>query len=121
MGSVRTVAAAAGAILSGVGLWAFIAARSFYDLVATYPPYNEHFLHDIGAFNLGLGATLLLALWRDDALFAVLAGNAIGAAFHAASHIADAEISGARDPILTTLLALALGVAAEWRRRVIRG
>jgi hypothetical protein len=30
--------------------------------VATYPPFNEHLLHDIGAFNLGLGATLLLAL-----------------------------------------------------------
>jgi hypothetical protein len=116
----RAAAIAAGLILTGVGLWAFFAARSFYDAVATYPPYNEHFLHDIGAFNLGLGAVLLLTLKWSDALLLALAGNAVGATFHAASHIADAEINGPRDPILTTLLAVTLIAAAAWRWRAIR-
>jgi hypothetical protein len=116
----RAVAVAAGAILTGVGLWAFFDARSFYDVVATYPPYNAHFLHDIGAFNLGLGAVLLLTLLWTDALLVALAGNAVGASFHAASHIADAEINGPRDPILTTLLAVALLVATAWRWKATR-
>ncbi len=120
MTPVRAVAAVAGATLLGIGLWAFFAAKSFYDVVATYPPYNEHFLHDIGAFNIGLGVVLLLALLWTDALLVVLAGNALGATFHAASHIADAEINGARDPILTTLFAIALIVSSAWRWRVIR-
>jgi hypothetical protein len=46
------------------GIWAGIAPRSFARLVAF--PYHEHSLHDLGAFQVGIGATLLLALvWRD--------------------------------------------------------
>jgi hypothetical protein len=26
-------------------------------------PYHEHFLHDLGAFQLGIGATLLALAW----------------------------------------------------------
>ena len=40
------------------GLWAMVAPEGFYASVALYPPYNRHFIHDIGAFMLGLGATL---------------------------------------------------------------
>ena len=121
MRGIRIVAIGAGLVLAVVGGWAFVDPRSFYDLVATYPPYNEHFLRDIGAFNLGLAATLLLTLRWSDALLVVLAGNAVGAGFHAASHIIDADISGPRDPLLTTLLAAILLFAALWRWRTLPG
>ena len=39
----------------GSGLWAFLAPQSFFNQLATFPPYNEHLLHDIGAFSIGLG------------------------------------------------------------------
>jgi hypothetical protein len=39
---------AAGLLLVATGLWAFAAPRSFFEVVATYPPFNEHLLHDIG-------------------------------------------------------------------------
>lgn len=32
-----------------------IAPRSSDLTVATFPPYNQHLLHDIGAFQIGLG------------------------------------------------------------------
>src|SRR5687767_2124837 len=71
------------------GLWAFLDARAFFDEVATFEPYNEHFVHDIGAFQIGIGAMLAVALWRrTDAIFAALAGAGIGSAFHAAAHSA---------------------------------
>jgi hypothetical protein len=50
----------------GSGAWAFVFPRSFYDHVATFEPYNRDFLHDIGAFTIGLGAVMLLALVLED-------------------------------------------------------
>jgi hypothetical protein len=78
MSTTKVVSAAAGLLLVATGLWAFAAPRSFFESVATYPPFNVHLLHDIGAFNLGLGATLLLALAWADALLVALAGVGLG-------------------------------------------
>lgn len=77
------------------GLWPFFDAHSFYEEVAEYPPYNAHFLHDVGAFQIGLGATLLFALiWRTDAIVVAMLGAGTGAAFHVAAHIADNDLGG---------------------------
>ena len=116
----RIVAALAGWLLVVLGLWAFFAARSFYDQLATFPPYNRHFLHDVGAFQFGLGATLLIALRWSDAIGAALAGNGAGAALHAASHWWDRALGGKKtDPYLLTALAVVLiaGAHARWRSR----
>ena len=87
----RIVALVAGLLTLGAGLWAFIGPRSFYDAVATFPPYNRHLIHDIGAFQIGLGATVLLGLrWRDT-LLVVLTGYAAGAVVHAVSHIIERQ------------------------------
>jgi len=94
---------------TGAGLWAFAGPRSFYDLIATYPPYNAHFIRDIGAFLLGLGAVLIGALvWRDVA-FVVLLGSTSAAGFHWASHLIDRHHGGTgADPWLTGMFALLL-------------
>ena len=94
---------------TGAGLWAFAGPRSFYDLIATYPPYHAHFIRDIGAFLLGLGAVLIGALmWRDVA-FVVLLGSTVAAGFHWASHLIDRQHGGTgADPWLTGLFALLL-------------
>lgn len=43
-----TAAIAIGAVFHlGTGVWAFAAPRSFYEVIATFPPYNVHFLHDV--------------------------------------------------------------------------
>ena len=119
MKPTRTVALVAGLILVAVGLWATFGARSFFDAVATFPPFNAHFLRDIGAFNLGLGTTLLAALRWNDAILVVLAGNAVGAAFHAGSHVVDADVSGPGTPILTVVFAVALIAAAMARGKEV--
>ena len=56
------ITGAAGLIFVALGLWALVSPSAFYDRIALFPPYNRHFLHDVGAFQIGLGMTLLLAL-----------------------------------------------------------
>lgn len=108
----------------GYGLWAVLDPRGFYEGVATWPPYNIHFLHDIGAFQVGIGSALLLALFRSDALFVALGAAALGQSVHAVMHITDARLGGKpADPALMSALAVFLVVAAwsRWSQRPARG
>ena len=101
----------------GSGLWAFFAPQSFFDRLATFPPYNEHLLHDIGAFSIGLGAVIVFALLTMSALRSALLGVGVGSLFHVASHIIDysqkpdpADILGLS---LVALLTLAAAFAID--------
>ena len=100
------------------GGWAFFAPQSFFDVLAPWPPYNEHFLHDAGSFQLGLGVGLLVTLFARGAL-AGLAGAAAGATVHTISHVIDYGDGGkSTDPWGLGVLAAALVAATvyEWRR-----
>ena len=78
------------------GVWAMVGPQSFFEAVAAFEPYNQHFLQDIGAFQIGLGAVLLLAAIpaRPDALAAGLLGVGLGAAAHAFSHVIGGHLGG---------------------------
>jgi hypothetical protein len=92
---------------AGFGLWAMFAPRSFFDSLASdFPPYNEHLIHDIGAFMLGLGVGALVALVRRDGWLVALAANAVAAVAHLVSHLIDRD-EGATllDPFGLALLA----------------
>ncbi len=107
-----------GFVSIAAGLWAMVAPHSFYEQAATYPPYNRHFIHDIGAFQIGLGSCLVAALALSDALLVVLIGNALGAATHFVGHVADRSIGGsASDPFTFGGLAVVMVVLtfARWR------
>jgi hypothetical protein len=92
--SARAIAVVAGLVSLVVGLWAFFAPANFYDQVAAFPPYNRHFIHDIGAFEIGFGVLLLVAAAYGDALFVALAGFGVGATFHFAAHVMDHRLGG---------------------------
>ncbi|HEX2088383.1 MAG TPA: hypothetical protein VHI54_00415 [Actinomycetota bacterium] len=102
------------------GAWAFLAPGSFYEVVAEYPPFNRHLFHDLGAFQLGIAASLVAGLARRTAIAVGLWGGAVGATLHAVSHWIDVDRGGrASDPWLLSLLALVLVaglIAAEVRR-----
>ena len=102
----------------GSGAWAFASPASFYDALATYPPFNAHFLRDAGAFMLGLGGGLVLGLWWRDALAAVLGGSAVGGVFHVAAHIIDREQGGSlSDTLGLAALAVVFVAGALTQRR----
>lgn len=101
-----------------LGIWAFVAPHSFYDQLAPFPPYNRHFLHDVGAFQIGVGVALLLASRWDDARFVTLAGAASGAAAHLVSHIVDNDLGGRESDVFGLALIavlLAAGSIVRWR------
>lgn len=111
------IAAGGAAVFLFFGLWPLLDPMDFYEEVADFPPYNEHFLHDIGAFQVGLGVTLLLALfWRSDALLVALAGSGVAAALHVWAHMADEEQGGSgSDTIFLGVVAALLLAGAAWR------
>ena len=106
------IAAIAGAIfLLFSGVWAMLSPRSFFDRAATFEPYNQHFIQDIGAFQIGLGAVLALAVWAAwDALTVALVGVGAGAVAHLVSHLIGTDLGGRpeRDLPFFTLVALLL-------------
>lgn len=105
-----------------LGLWAMVDPRSFFERVALFEPYNQHFLQDLGAFQIGLGAVLLLAGLRThlDALTVSLIGVGIGGAIHAVSHVIGVDLGGrpAIDiPVFGGLAAVLLVAGAmKWRQ-----
>ncbi|MFN2589254.1 MAG: hypothetical protein ABR518_00575 [Actinomycetota bacterium] len=91
------------------GGWALVDPRSFFDIVAHYPPYNAHLFHDLGSFQLGLAAAVVAGLAGRRPLSVGLWAATVGAALHAVSHWLDADLGGrSTDPILLTLLAAVL-------------
>ena len=106
-----------GLFVLALGIWAFFAPASFADFVAF--PYNRHLLHDVGAFQIGLGAAVLLALLWADCVMVVLAGYVVGTGFHLVSHIIDRHIGGhGYDPLVLGLLVV-VGLAGMYAR--VRG
>ena len=111
----RTIGVLGGLSFLASGLWAIIAPESFFDAVATFEPYNQHFVQDIGAFQIGLGAVLLLAAIpaRTDALAVGLIGVGIGSAAHTVSHVVGRDLGGKPEvdiplfAVLTVLLLVA--------------
>jgi hypothetical protein len=117
----RAVGVLGGASFLASGLWAMLGPESFFETVATFEPYNQHFIQDIGAFQIGLGAVLLLAATtRADALAVGLVGVGIGSVAHTVSHVIGRDLGGTPEldiPLtaLTSLLLLAGGLWS-WRQ-----
>ena len=119
---VKTICALSGLFLVALGVWAMADPLSFYEQLATFPPYNAHFLHDAGAFQIGLGAALLLPLVMKDVALLGLTAVGAGAALHAISHVIDRDLGGkTTDPYLLGAFALVLVVGAVLRARELSG
>lgn len=97
-----------------------VSPETFFENLATFEPYNAHLLQDIGAFQIGLGATLALAVFvTGDALLASLVGVGVGALAHVVSHLVSLGSGGNPEvdvPSLSVLAVLLLvGGWMRWR------
>ena len=119
----KVVAVVGGLFFLVFGIWAMADPESFYDL-ATFEPYNQHFLQDIGAVQIGLGAVLLLATLQPqlESLTLALLGTGLGGAAHAVSHVIGRDLGGnpSRDIPLFVLVAALLLAAGAWQLRAVR-
>lgn len=86
------VTALAGTVNIGIGIWCLLDPTGFAGAVGFRE--HQHFLHDLGAFQLGLGVTLLLALIWSDALATALAGFIVANTVHTVNHVMDLDLGG---------------------------
>ncbi|MEY2464822.1 MAG: hypothetical protein QOH64_2960 [Acidimicrobiaceae bacterium] len=124
-----------GAVLNGgLGLWATVDPRGFYDSfpgfgrvwVAVDGPYNEHLVRDVGALALGVAIVLVAAAWTMSRPLVLTGGIAMTAAAlpHTLYHLRHADVyDGTADKVaslgglvLGTLLGIVVLVAGlRWR------
>ncbi|BCO41516.1 hypothetical protein MINTM001_26550 [Mycobacterium paraintracellulare] len=86
------VTAFVGTVTTGIGIWCVLDPPSFARAVGFGE--HQHFLHDVGAFQIGLGITLLLALIWADALAVALAGFIVANTVHTVNHVMDLDLGG---------------------------
>ena len=115
----RTAYVIAAVFFLVTGAWSFVDPESFFRIVARFPPYNRHLFHDLGAFKLGIGVTLVAAWRLRDSLPVALLGAATAAALHAVSHFMDRSLGGRpTDPYTLLLFAVVVAAgAARLKRR----
>ena len=125
-GHGRSIVRADEAVTAGIGfgasgLWALVVPESFFDALAPFDPYNQHFVEDIASFLIGLGSVLLLESVpaRADALAVALLGVGIGSLAHTVSHVIGIDLGGrpAIDIPLLGALTVVLLVAGWIRKR----
>ncbi len=116
--TARVIALAVGAFYLVVGAWAFLAPASFFHLVASFPPYNQHLFHDAGAFQVGLGLALCLSAITRTGLHPALPAVLAASLLHLASHVEDRALGGhVGDLAILGLLCVLLAVAWVLERR----
>jgi hypothetical protein len=114
--AVTAVTVVSAGIFIGLGVWMWGWPASFSTYVNF--PIHVHFLHDMGVFHIGLAIGVLVALFRRDAIYAVLVGLTAVCVLHAINHVIDLDIGGnASDPYLIAAQAVLSGVGAWLRRR----
>lgn len=117
---VKTTVVLAALFMLGAGGWARLDPVGFAEFTGW--PTHQHFLHDAGVFQIGIGLMLLATLWWHDALSVVLAGFAAANTFHAVNHALDRHLGG-RDtdaPLMLLLSALALAALVARIRQLRR-
>lgn len=87
------------------GVLAFVAPGAFYDLLGPYPPQNDHFIKDLGSWQIALGAAALIGARRPDWRVPILGVLTLQFALHTVSHAIDV---GATDPSWNGPVSLAL-------------
>jgi PPOX class probable F420-dependent enzyme len=106
---VLAVTLLTGLFMTAAGVAALLAPDWFADAAGF--PRHPHFVHDAGAFQLGIGITLLLAVTWRDGLALALAGFLVANTTHGVNHAVDLDLGGrSSDP--WGLAALSLLTAA---------
>jgi hypothetical protein len=90
---VKIALGLSGATMLLFGFWSLLLPRSFAALI-DYPPYNEHLLHDLGAFQIGIGVAVMTSIFWRDAIAVAFLGFISASALHTLSHIFDRDRGG---------------------------
>ncbi|MGV9800299.1 hypothetical protein ACWDTP_19855 [Mycobacterium sp. NPDC003449] len=92
---IQAVVVLASLTMLVTGVWMRIDPASFAEWANW--PNHEHFLHDAGVFQIGIAATMLIALWWRDVIAVVLTGFLVANTLHAVNHLLDRDGGRATD------------------------
>lgn len=113
--ALRAVLWVVAAFHLALGLLALLAPGTFFDLVGPYPPENQHYLGDVGAFYLAAGVGVGVAAERPSWRVPVLAIGAVWYGVHAINHLVDVGEAETTAKGIFDTVALAVGAAgAGW-------
>lgn len=96
----RLLVGLAGAFYTAAATLTLLAPGWFYQHLGHFPPFNRHYMGDVGAFVLPLGAALLWTARRPQQHRALLATATAASTLHLINHAVDA----AGEPLLHWLL-----------------
>lgn len=111
---ISAILAVTGAFNLVTGVWAYSSPASFAEFAQF--PAHEHFLHDIGAFLIGLGVMLVLAMIWADAIALVLTAYLLANTLHATAHFFDLDLGGTLWQALLLAAVSVLVAMALWLR-----
>ena len=84
---VTIVLVVAGVQQLATGVLALLAPGTFYDVLAAYPPQNDHFLMDLGSWMIALGAIALYGARRAEWRAPLLGLLGLQYALHTIPHV----------------------------------
>ena len=87
--ALRPLLALLGAYHLLLGVAMVAAPRTFFDDVATYGAFNDHYIRDAASFYLALGAVMLVAVARTSWQTPLLAFATLQYALHVLNHLWD--------------------------------
>ena len=110
---MRTLVLLGGLLYVFIGAGLLFAPEWFFSNVGTFPPFNRHYMGDLGSFLLPLGIGLLIAARDPLRHRSLILVAAIGSLLHAINHVYDAILLGAGIAhwLLDTLPLLIYGIA----------
>ncbi|HEX2084652.1 MAG TPA: hypothetical protein VHF89_03140 [Solirubrobacteraceae bacterium] len=107
--AVTLVLLLVGAIQVATGILALAGPGAFYDAIAGYPPQNDHFVMDLGSWQIALGAITLYGARRADWRLPLLGFLALQYVLHTIPHALHAGDSDPEWHGVFGLVAQALG------------
>ena len=101
------------------GLLALLDPGTFFEEIGLYGIENSHYVGDVGAFYIGYGAALALAVTRPSWRAPLLWLGAFWYGFHALNHVFDTGEARTDARGWTDTVLIALGaIGAAWLARV---
>ncbi len=93
------------------------APQWFFEHIGYFPPFNRHYVGDLGAFTMAMGVGLLFAAREPSAHRGLIGVVALGSIIHVLNHLYDDWLNAGLSLTQTVPLALlALVMVMVWWR-----
>jgi hypothetical protein len=116
--TLRALLVLIGAFQLAQGLIGLFAPGTFFDDIGRYPPQNDHYIGDVGAFSVAAGVGVLISAWRPSWRVPLLSVGAVWYGVHSLNHLFDidearSDARGIFDTVALALAALGSAVLAK--------